>query len=468
MNSKTFEIAPLLSEIASFVDKTNFERATLIHVSIPYTLHDPLAILETISANEFSFFWERPDLEMAISAGGLAYSVEDEKISKTELFELVNHWRTSFIQFGYTDHSLAAPFFVGGMAFQPQTHSEVWKAFKKLRLTVPEWTYIKNGQFGLLNLACIVQPEDTSTTVINKLQNSLSKIQKAISSLSDASPEPDKLSFFVANETSYEKWEKGIQKAKNLFESGEAQKLVLARELDISASRAIDPTRFINKLRGLYPSCYSFMIHLPEGPTFLGSSPERLVSFHKNYILTEALAGSISRGKSAKEDAFLEQTLLNNAKDISEHNIVVNEILSRLRPFSNEIQVAEQPGIRKIANVQHLHTPITAWINHKTELLNLFFELHPTPAVGGYPKAAAQKYVHLIEGFDRGWYAGPVGWFNLTGSGEFAVGIRSGIIWENKARFYAGCGIVPDSDPMNEWDETKLKFIPMLTALEFA
>ncbi len=457
-----------LQELKNFLDSKELSTKTLLHVSIPYTVHDPLAILEINPEHDFSFFWERPDLEMALAAGGIAFSIEDDTISKDEIFKLVTHFRTTYKQFGYCDHSLATPFFTGGMAFGTNTQNEVWKAFKKLRLSIPDWTYIKNGQFALLNLAYLYTPGESTDSVIDLFESRIQNLDKAIHSLMDATPEPDRIHYFVSSETPYQQWEKGIQTAKLLFESGEAQKLVLARELNVTANRKIEPTRFINKLRGLYPSCYSFMVHLPDGHTFLGSSPERLVSFHKNYILTEALAGSISRGKSAKEDAFLEQSLLNSSKDLSEHSIVVSEILARLQPFSSEIQVADHPGIRKIANVQHLHTPITAWINHKTELLDLFFELHPTPAVGGFPKDVAKKHVHAIEGFDRGWYAGPVGWFNLSGSGEFAVGIRSGVIWENQARFYAGCGIVPDSDPLKEWDETKLKFIPMLSALEFA
>ncbi|TNE70329.1 isochorismate synthase [bacterium] len=457
-----------LQELREFLDTHAITENTLVHVSIPFSVHDPLAILESGTENRFSFYWERPDLEMALSASGITYSIEDDTVSKDEIFKLVTHWRTSYKQFGFNDHSLSAPFFMGGMAFGQNELSEIWKPFKKLRLSIPEWTYIKNGQFALLNLAYMVKVGEPIIDIIPILEERISTLEKAINSLKDASPEPDRLHYYVSSETPFQQWEQGIKQAKVVFDSGEAQKLVLARELNVTANRKIEPTRFINKLRGLYPSCYSFMIHLPEGPTFLGSSPERLVSFHKNYILTEALAGSIPRGKSAKEDAFLEQSLFNSAKDLTEHQIVVSEIISRLKPFSNEIQVAEQPGIRKVANVQHLHTPITAWINHKTELLDLFFELHPTPAVGGYPKDVAKKHVQKIEGFDRGWYAGPVGWFNLSGSGEFAVGIRSGIIWENQARFYAGCGIVPDSEALKEWDETKVKFIPMLTALEFA
>jgi len=468
MTFTTEELVSLLDSIRIFLDETEIKQKKLLHVSLPFSIHDPLAVLETIPNSEFSFFWERPDLDVSITAGGTAISIEGQHLSKEDLLKQVTYWRNNLYSFGTTDHSLAAPFFVGGMAFSQDSKPEIWKKFGKLKLTAPEWTFVRNGKYALLNISVVIDESSDKDEVHTYLNDTINKFSKRVETLKDATPEPDKLNYFVSSETSFDVWENGIKKAKEYFDEGIAEKLVLARELDVTANRIIEPTRFINKLRSVYPSCYSFIVHLPNGPTFLGSSPERLVSFHKNYILTEALAGTISRGKSAKEDTFLEQSLLNSQKDLVEHSIVVSEILKRLKPFSSEIQVSEKPGVRKVANVQHLHTPITAWIHHKTELLNLFFELHPTPAVGGYPKEVAKVLVPKLEDFDRGWYAAPVGWFNLSGSGEFAVAIRSGIIWENKARFYAGCGIVPDSDPMKEWDETKLKFIPMLSALEFA
>lgn len=468
MNESLLSKESVIDELAQFFELHRIEQPSLIHVSLPYTLHDPLAIAEFIPKNTFSFFWERTDLEISLCCGESSYEIQSSYQDKEGLLSEVSRLKEQTYLFGFKDHSLSAPIFVGGMAFSDQLNSDLWSPFGKLKLTAPLWTYLKNGQFALLNITIAVDENSTFNEVNEKINAAITKVEGYTTQITAPSPEPDRLHFHIVQQTSFEKWDSEIQQAKVLFSSGEAQKLVLARALDIEANREIEPARFVNRLRSQYPSCYTFYLRVEEGSTFLGSSPERLVSFHKNYILTEALAGTISRGKSAKEDAYLEQQLLQSKKDIGEHQIVVSEIVKRLEPFSREIQQGEKPGIRKIANVQHLHTPITAWIHKKTELLNLFFELHPTPAVGGYPKEVAKQTIPQLEDFDRGWYASPIGWFNLADSGEFAVGIRSGILTKNKARFYAGCGIVPDSDSMKEWEETKLKFIPMLNALEFA
>ncbi|MDZ7682556.1 MAG: chorismate-binding protein [Fodinibius sp.] len=126
-----------------------------------------------------------------------------------------------------------------------------------------------------------------------------------------------------------------------------------------------------------------------------------------------------------------------------------------------------RPEVKKLSNVQHLYTPIRVQLKEQVTMLDVIEQLHPTPAVGGYPWGDAAHHIDELEQFDRGWYAGPVGWFNVNGDGEFAVGIRSGLFTKNKAHFFAGCGIVADSDPQSEWEETNLKLKPMLSALQY-
>jgi menaquinone-specific isochorismate synthase len=207
------------------------------------------------------------------------------------------------------------------------------------------------------------------------------------------------------------------------------------------------------------------MIQRDPKTSFIGASPERLASFNNGVFLTEGLAGSISRGKSAMEDASLAHTLLNSTKDREEHKFVVQAIDDNLKPFSDRVEHPKQPQIKKLQNVQHLFTPIRASIKEGVEIHELVHQLHPTPAVGGYPRDESVPYIQEIEQIDRGWYSAPVGWFNLKGSGEFAVAIRSALLHDNKAELYAGCGIVSDSDPEKEWKETLLKFVPLMDAL---
>ena len=198
----------------------------------------------------------------------------------------------------------------------------------------------------------------------------------------------------------------------------------------------------------------------------MGCTPEKLVSVESSKVLTEGLAGSISRGKTASQDARLEQQLLDSQKDLEEHQYVVDAIQDKLREFTYDIKYPDVPTVKKITNVQHLYTPIQATLSGKPDPLELVEKLHPTPAVGGFPQDNALPHIQQLEQFERGWYGGPIGWLNTHGRCEFAVSIRSGLIQKNNIQFFAGCGIVEDSNPLTEWEETKLKLIPMLNAVE--
>ena len=266
----------------------------------------------------------------------------------------------------------------------------------------------------------------------------------------------------------YFQWIDKIKKAKSAIEDGQFEKVVFARQLSIKLDQKIKDTHILNRLRFQYPDCYSFLIRQNGESSFIGCTPERLASFNSKFVLTEGLAGSTSRGKTASEDAILEYNLLHSSKDLHEHEIVLDAIEENLGHYSDEVQHPKAPQIKKLSNVQHLYTPITAKIKKGVSRTEVLKTLHPTPAVGGFPKEKAVEFIKEHEDFNRGWYAAPIGWINAHGNGEFIVAIRSGLIKNHEVRFFAGCGIVEDSDPEKEWEETNLKFIPMLSALEYA
>jgi menaquinone-specific isochorismate synthase len=223
--------------------------------------------------------------------------------------------------------------------------------------------------------------------------------------------------------------------------------------------------RVLNGLRQRFPDCYAFSAATGRGPSFIGASPERLVRVSQNVFETEALAGSARRGLGASEDAALAAALQHNEKDLREHRHVVDSIVRRLAPLGLELEFDESPAIRRLANVQHLATPIRATLPDGVRLLDALARLHPTPAVGGTPREAAVKAIRELEGFPRGLYAGALGWLNARGGGEFFVGIRSALIDGASARVYAGAGIVSGSEPDREYTETELKFHAVQDAL---
>jgi menaquinone-specific isochorismate synthase len=246
--------------------------------------------------------------------------------------------------------------------------------------------------------------------------------------------------------------------------AGELNKIVLARAKDLAADQTLHPLRMLNGLRQKFPDCYSFSFAQGRGPSFIGASPERLVRVSQGTLETEALAGSIRRGATASEDAALAGALLRSEKDRREHRAVLDDIIARLAPLGIVPEFSEQPQVRRLANVQHLDTPVRAVMPAGVHLLDVLAAMHPTPAVGGNPRGAALARIRELEGFPRGLYAGALGWLNTRGGGEFFVGIRSALVEGRTARVFAGAGIVEGSTPEKEFAETELKFKAMLDA----
>jgi isochorismate synthase EntC len=177
------------------------------------------------------------------------------------------------------------------------------------------------------------------------------------------------------------------------------------------------------------------------------------------------MAGSVARGATDAEDERLARQLEDSAKDALEHRVVSEFVVDALRPFARSV-AARPPEVVRFTNIQHLATSVTAELSQPpADAMQLAAALHPTPAVGGWPREAANVLIDELEGMERGWYAGAVGWIDGRGDGEFAVALRCGLLWEDGARLYAGVGVMPDSDPARELEETELKFKALLTAL---
>lgn len=453
------------------------DHPVVVTVSVPLQAIDPLAALEQLqAADTYGYYWEHPDQKLSLSAG---HSLVELKASGPDRFASVqrqiDRWSSLHHGAGDTEHSRSGLHFVGGFSFFDQNESAPWQSFNAASMHIPAWLLIRDGQFGMLTVSLLVHPDDTENNFEKQIDERIEQLEPLSCLTEDDINIPhhgsnDELTLEILSDTEreYGRWTDMINRAKGEIQEGRFEKIVLARELRLEADRTIAPTRLLNRLRGRYPTCYTFMIQQPGGPAFLGSTPERLASVRRNWLLTEALAGSISRGETASQDAMLARRLMQSTKDRREHNFVVDALRKRLNPISHSLDIADQPDIRKLHNVQHLYTPVTARLQSNPALIKLIGQLHPTPAVGGFPEQATLPWIRQRESFERGWYAGPVGWINHRNDGEFNVAIRSGLLHEKTARFFAGCGIVADSDPEAEWEETKLKLIPMISALRHA
>jgi len=197
----------------------------------------------------------------------------------------------------------------------------------------------------------------------------------------------------------------------------------------------------------------------------VAASPELLVRREGQRASTVALAGSIRRSADPAVDDHLGEQLLRSDKDREEQRIVARRIARALRPHSVWVTAPDEPAIIKVANIQHLATPIRAQLTHPRSAIELAGLLHPTPAVGGEPHSAAAPQIPALEGIDRGWYAGPVGWTDANEDGEFCVALRCALLRGHEARLYAGVGVVRDSDPAAELAETEVKLQALLPVL---
>jgi menaquinone-specific isochorismate synthase len=268
---------------------------------------------------------------------------------------------------------------------------------------------------------------------------------------------------FVTRETG--DYRRSVARAVELIADGRFNKIVLARCKELTAATRLHPLKILNGLRQRFPDCYAFSFANGRGQSFIGASPERLLRVEAGRLFTEALAGSAPRGRTASEDAALGGRLLHDGKELREHRLVLESITRRLTALGLQPAHPERPVLRGLANVQHLHTPVSAALPAGVRLLDALAQLHPTPAVGGSPREAARAQIRALEAFPRGLYGGALGWIDHRGGGEFLVGIRSALIDGVRARVYAGGGIVAGSEPEKEFAETELKFHALLDAL---
>ena len=260
-------------------------------------------------------------------------------------------------------------------------------------------------------------------------------------------------------------WTAAVEGAAARLRAGDAEKVVLAREVLARGDGVVSAGMVVRGLRAAYPSCFTYLVGGADGTAFAGASPELLVRRSGATAQSQPMAGSVARGANDAEDERLAAQLTQSTKDAVEHRLVASFVVEALRPLAVSVS-AREPEVARFTNIQHLATNVEARLSEPVaDVLTLAAALHPTPAVGGWPREAADRLIDELEAMERGWYAGAVGWMNGSGDGELAVALRCGLLWEDGARLYAGVGVMPDSDPARELEETELKFKALLSAL---
>jgi salicylate biosynthesis isochorismate synthase/menaquinone-specific isochorismate synthase len=328
-------------------------------------------------------------------------------------------------------------------------------------VTVPEVALARRGSDVRVTVIAAAAPDDVPEDLARRMQARLAGLRDDPLPLLDPAPAGR---FHIDSVAPPEHYEAAVARAVEHIRAGDFEKIVLAREVAVRAPSDHDAAAVFGVLRAAFESCYVFCCGIDDA-AFVAASPELLVRREGLRASTVALAGSTRRSADPAVDDHLGEQLLRSDKDREEQEIVTRRITRALRPHSVWVTAPEEPEVVKVANIQHLATPIRAQLTVPLSAIELAGLLHPTPAVGGEPHAAAAPRIPALEGIDRGWYAGAVGWTDANEDGELCVALRCALLRGREARLYAGVGVVRDSDPAAELAETEVKLGALLPVL---
>jgi len=437
-------------------------RRTLVSVTTAVDVLDPCAVaFASRLASDHWFCWEQPDRDFALAAVGVAYEASSRGDGR---FEDVAHECLRMNEGAVLDEppglpSGAGPVWTGGFAFDPQgAGTSPWSSFVPASMILPELSLCRVGDETLLTVNLIAHPGDDAVELSDRAAARLAGLRPEPLPMLDPhlTGRPEIRSVLPPGD-----FEEAVDAATGRIAEGEMSKVVLAREVTVEAAAAHEPAAIFGALREQFPSCFCFCHGTPEA-AFLGASPELLIRRSGAGASTVALAGSTRRSSDPAVDDHLGEQLLRSDKNRREQRIVAERIVRKLRPHAVWVQTAPEPEVIKVANIQHLATPIIAQLAESHSAVELAGMLHPTPAVGGEPWPDADRTITELERMDRGWYAGPVGWMDATEDGEFCVALRSALLRDREARLFAGVGVVAGSDPAAELEETEVKLQALL------
>ena len=357
----------------------------------------------------------------------------------------------------------AAPVALGGFRFDAACPaSSIWLGFTDGVLVIPQLTIFQDGADRCHIVAADHVPPDADAAV--RLQAILSTFSMRADDEKMTSLEQEGHVSIFDPEEAKTQWHGLVNGAMSAISQGSARKIVAARAIRATSTAPFTVPNIVRRLRAENSKAAVFAFGR-RGAYFVGATPEILITASAGSFQTMALAGSAPRSENLEQDALLGQALLDSDKDQIEHDFVVQAMLRALKPYCRKIVADSAPSLHKLRKVQHLVTHFSGDILPHKSLLDVVARLHPTPAVGGVPTESALAFLREHEGVDRGWYAGPVGWLDADGNGEFMVALRSGVIHRQSAVLFAGCGLVAGSDPVKEYQETRLKFSTMLDGL---
>ncbi len=433
-------------------------RPVLAVVSLEIPAADPLGLFASWTGKPGGF-WEQRSQGAAMAWSGSALSLSAQGPGRFSA--LKTGWddarRDAFVE----PKSSEVRAFCGAAFWADEPAAEeIWSQFPSTELTVPEVLATAAGPTCTLQLARMIDSAEAGR-----------QWERDIAAMplwpqtGTLEPEPRCEPAASLEIPPRAAWLETVGQAVEDIKAGRYQKVVLARRLDLELRRPVDPAAILNRLRARHPDATTFAIGR-DGSCFLGATPERLLRVDGGTVEVPCIAGSAPRGAGVLEDRSRMEELLHDPKNRSEHELVVRSVEAALGPMCGDsVKTEGRPSVMTLPNIHHLRSLVRARANAGVGPLELLDALHPTAAVGGYPREEALPALRRLESIDRGWYAGPIGWLDTNGRAEFVVALRSALVSEARAHLFAGCGVIARSRPENEWDETVTKMQPMRSAL---
>ncbi|KAF1007480.1 MAG: Salicylate biosynthesis isochorismate synthase [Luteibacter sp.] len=402
-----------------------------------------------------AFYWKAREPSLTLCGHGRVATLAAS--GNGRFATLAARWKTliddAVVQGGH------APLAIGGCRFDSEgAHAKHWRGFDGADLAVPALVLASDGQTHRLIVQRML---DASADVDAEAEACLAWLEVSETAPSTMHPLPEPLHSI---ELPSADWRCKVEQALDAIDDDRFLKVVLAREACQRHAGRLPVATLLRRLDEQASNAHVFAFARGDA-CFLGATPERLVRVEGGHLKTHALADSIRRDDVEAADLALARALIDSTKDRHEHELVVRAIVDALAPHTVALNVPATPEVKRLPRIQHLCTPIRGELRDGTGIFDLVAALHPTPAVAGLPRDDAMRHIRAHEGFDRGWYAAPVGWVDGRGDGDFLVALRSALVRDGDCRMYAGCGIVRGSDPVAEYTETCLKLTQMRDAL---
>jgi isochorismate synthase len=455
--------ADLVAALTPLADQAIAGRPFLLSASLPIGAADPIA-LYAAGQHQGASLWMQPREGTAMVGFGEAWAAA---IGAEQSEPASQSWRTlirdAVIETNDAPRG-AGPLLLGGIGFgADHGASSTWAGFRS-QLTLPSLLVTTTPNGAWLTASLVHEGG------VGQVGASIDRLQRAWDQLAGAAgliPETSRLPLRVMERRpDAPAWRESVARLAGAVGRGRLDKVVLSREVTLQAANDIDVPAVLQRLAESAPE--STVFAMPSGQldrTFIGATPERLVRLEGRRFATMAMAGSTRHTGDSDMDAELAAELLASDKEREEHAVVVSMLRRELAPISSELSIARGPVVVPLRHIQHLVTPVSGVLADEADILTLVDRLHPTPAVAGMPRDLALELIADEETHDRGLYAGPLGWMDRHGDGEFVVALRSGVVSGASAVLFAGCGIVADSDPDREWDESNIKLQALGSAL---